>query len=178
MRQRQRSKYALRPAAPILDPRAGVLVSFRPKFVASSFAEATADKSGDEADVFSEVPGTQNPIGVTRYDRRRKSGAKRGSEDMSTRTGRICLAVLFAGVFVSTVAAAENSQKGDRLPVVDISQEPNRHVIVAAGTEHIYQGHPTTLLMPDRKTMFCVWSVGHGGRCVCCSIRCAWPIVD
>ncbi len=52
-----------------------------------------------------------------------------------------------------------------RLPVVDISADTNRHVVVAAGTGSIYQGHPTTLLMPDGKTLFCVWSVGHGGPC-------------
>ncbi len=50
-----------------------------------------------------------------------------------------------------------------RLPVVDISKEKDRHVLIAAGTKKVYQGHPTTLLMPDGKTMFCVWSVGHGG---------------
>ena len=55
------------------------------------------------------------------------------------------------------------SQSAEDLPVVDISQLTQRHVIVAAGTEQVYQGHPTTLLMPDGKTMFCVWSVGHGG---------------
>ncbi|MCX6867084.1 MAG: sialidase family protein, partial [Verrucomicrobia bacterium] len=49
------------------------------------------------------------------------------------------------------------------LPVVDISQQTQRHVIIAAGTEQVYQGHPTTVLLPDGKTMFCVWSVGHGG---------------
>jgi hypothetical protein len=51
------------------------------------------------------------------------------------------------------------------LPVVDISGETERHVVVAKGTEEIYQGHPTTLLMPDGRTMFAVWSVGHGGPC-------------
>lgn len=54
-------------------------------------------------------------------------------------------------------------QADDQLPVVDISGETNRHVIVAQGTEEIYQGHPTTLLMPDHKTMFAVWSINHGG---------------
>ena len=28
-----------------------------------------------------------------------------------------------------------------------------------------YQGHPTTVLMPDGKTLFCVWTIGHGGPC-------------
>ena len=49
------------------------------------------------------------------------------------------------------------------LPVVDLSQDTSRHVIVSQGTEEVYQGHPTTLLMPDGKTMFCVWTHGHGG---------------
>ena len=48
---------------------------------------------------------------------------------------------------------------------IDISNETDRHVIIAAGTEDIYQGHPTTLLMPDGKTMFCVWTYNHGGPC-------------
>ncbi|MCX6873069.1 MAG: sialidase family protein [Verrucomicrobia bacterium] len=61
--------------------------------------------------------------------------------------------------FISARADSEN------LPVVDISRLARHHVIVAAGTEQLYQGHPTTLLMPDGKTMFCVWTLGHGGPC-------------
>jgi hypothetical protein len=49
------------------------------------------------------------------------------------------------------------------LPVVDLSRDTTRHVIIAQGTEKVYQGHPTTLLMPDGKTMFCLWTHGHGG---------------
>jgi hypothetical protein len=55
------------------------------------------------------------------------------------------------------------TEDGERLPVVDISGQTERHVIVAAGTETVYQGHPTTLLMPDGKTLFAVWCIGHGG---------------
>jgi len=51
----------------------------------------------------------------------------------------------------------------DRIPTIDISDETARQVVVAAGTPDVYQGHPTTLLMPDGHTMFCVWSIGHGG---------------
>lgn len=36
---------------------------------------------------------------------------------------------------------------------------------MAQGTETIYQGHPTTVLAEDGKTMFCVWTYGHGGKC-------------
>ncbi|MEM9585908.1 MAG: sialidase family protein [Planctomycetota bacterium] len=49
------------------------------------------------------------------------------------------------------------------LPLLDVSDRSDRHVIIAAGTEETYQGHPTTLLMPDGKTIFCVWCVNHGG---------------
>ncbi len=46
---------------------------------------------------------------------------------------------------------------------VDISSETQRHVVIAAGTDTLYQGHPTTLLLPNGRTLFAVWSVGHGG---------------
>jgi hypothetical protein len=36
-------------------------------------------------------------------------------------------------------------------------------VVIAEGTEKVYQGHPTTLLMPDGKTIYCVWCINHGG---------------
>lgn len=49
------------------------------------------------------------------------------------------------------------------LPLIDISAETERHVIIAEGTETVYQGHPTTVLLADGKTMYCVWSIGHGG---------------
>jgi len=51
------------------------------------------------------------------------------------------------------------------LPTVDLSAEIGRHVIVASGVDGVYQGHPTTLLLPDGQTMLCVWTVGHGGPC-------------
>ena len=82
---------------------------------------------------------------------------------MAGRNYWIFFAVFCAGSFASTVATADGQAELENLPVVDISQQTQRHVIVAAGTEQVYQGHPTTLLMPDGKTMFCVWSLGHGG---------------
>jgi len=51
-----------------------------------------------------------------------------------------------------------------KLPVVDLSQEAGRQTVIAAGTPEIYQGHPTTVLMPDGKTIFAVWCVNHGGK--------------
>lgn len=63
-------------------------------------------------------------------------------------------------VFFSINCFAQEKQD---LSLIDISQETHRHVIIAEGTEEIYQGHPTTLLLPDGKTMYCVWSINHGG---------------
>ena len=51
------------------------------------------------------------------------------------------------------------------IALVDLSQDRSRQVIIARGTADVYQGHPTTLLMPDGKTMFCVWCIDHGGAC-------------
>ena len=48
------------------------------------------------------------------------------------------------------------------LPTIDISRETGRHVIFAAGTEQVYQGRLHTLLLPDGKTTFCVWTQDHG----------------
>jgi len=52
-----------------------------------------------------------------------------------------------------------------KLPTVDLSHDTHRHVIIAQGTAAVYQGHPTTLLLPDGMTMFCVWTLNHGGPC-------------
>lgn len=49
------------------------------------------------------------------------------------------------------------------LPLLDISGETSRQIVVAQGTGETYQGHPTTVLMPDGKTLFCVWCINHGG---------------
>ena len=68
-------------------------------------------------------------------------------------------------VFCSLLATCWLVRAGDALPLVDISGETNRHVIVAAGTETTYQGHPTTLLAPEGATLFCVWTINHGGGC-------------
>lgn len=50
-------------------------------------------------------------------------------------------------------------------PWVDLSGETARQVVIAAGDAQTYQGHPTTVLLPDGKTMYCVWTYQHGGPC-------------
>lgn len=51
------------------------------------------------------------------------------------------------------------------LPVLDLSGDSTRQVVVAQGTAEIYNGQPSTALMPDGKTIYCVWTYGHGGKC-------------
>ncbi len=53
----------------------------------------------------------------------------------------------------------------ERIPVVDISDDAPRQVVVAEGAKDRYEGHPTTLLADDGRTLFCVWTTGHGGPC-------------
>ena len=50
-------------------------------------------------------------------------------------------------------------------PTVDLSGDAARQVVIAQGTPEVYQGHPTTVLLPDGRTMFCVWTYNHGGAC-------------
>ena len=61
----------------------------------------------------------------------------------------------------STVVA---QQSVPNLPWVDLSQQKERQIIIAEGTEKQYHGHCTTVLLDDNKTMFCTWSHDHGGR--------------
>ena len=76
----------------------------------------------------------------------------------------LALATLVLGPVLSALHAQPRPApqlRGKRMitiPTLNVSREAERHVIVAAGTEKVYQGHPTTLLMPDGKTMYCVWT--------------------
>ncbi len=65
---------------------------------------------------------------------------------------------------MAEVVAREARWKEEaKLPLVDLSQDPARQVVIAAGTPEVYQGHPTTVLLPDGRTILCVWCVNHGG---------------
>ena len=92
---------------------------------------------------------------------------------MNTLRTRLSVAALALGstcIHLATSASASAAdptalKKTFRYPArtVDLSTDTARHVIVAQGTAEIYQGHPTTALLPDGKTVYCVWTLGHGG---------------
>ncbi len=59
--------------------------------------------------------------------------------------------------------AARNPLTHIGIPTIDLSGQVERQVIVAQGTEKEFQGHPNTVLMPDGKTIFCVWQGRRDG---------------
>ncbi|MFM8904107.1 MAG: sialidase family protein, partial [Verrucomicrobiota bacterium] len=62
-----------------------------------------------------------------------------------------------------TLTSVLGAQEKPDLPSLDLSGDRSRHVVVAAGTKDVYQGHPTTALMGDGRTIFAVWCINHGG---------------
>ncbi len=59
----------------------------------------------------------------------------------------------------------ENLMMHEPLKRLDLSNDTARQVLIAQGTPEVYQGHPTTLLLPDGETVYAVWSYDHGGAC-------------
>lgn len=88
---------------------------------------------------------------------------------MKTLLPKLLVCVLACGAALAADPAAANQKLTPKQlpfpPTVDLSRDTARHVIIAQGDAKIYQGHPTTLLLPDGKTMFCVWGINHGGPC-------------
>lgn len=69
--------------------------------------------------------------------------------------------VTAACLSASSMIAAEPVSRGYSIPLVDISAEKARQVIVDREAKQ-YLGHPTTLLLEDGKTILCVYPKGHG----------------
>ena len=81
----------------------------------------------------------------------------------------ITLIVLFT--FLSGIAQIDSNihildallPRKYNIPLIDISGETFRHVVIDRDSTK-YFGHPSTLLMPDGKTMYCGYSINHGGE--------------
>lgn len=58
-------------------------------------------------------------------------------------------------------ASAQTPLRGYTLPVLDLSSQTNRQVVVDREPGQ-YLGHPTTVLLEDGKTILCVYPKGHG----------------
>jgi len=57
-------------------------------------------------------------------------------------------------------------QQRDALKNIDLSDDTKRQIVIARGTPkpEEYHAHPTTVMLADNKTIFCVWNIGHGGH--------------
>lgn len=49
------------------------------------------------------------------------------------------------------------------VPEINIAAETARHVFVARGSETEWNGHPSTVLLPDGRTIFCAWQGRRDG---------------
>ena len=57
-------------------------------------------------------------------------------------------------------------QQREALKHIDLSEDTQRQIVIARGSPKPgeYHAHPTTAMLADNKTMFCVWNIGHGGH--------------
>ncbi|MEI6248945.1 MAG: hypothetical protein WCP67_10405, partial [Verrucomicrobiota bacterium] len=55
-------------------------------------------------------------------------------------------------------------QHREALTHIDLSEDRQRQIVIARGSPkpEEYHAHPTTAMLADNKTMFCVWNLGHG----------------
>lgn len=76
-----------------------------------------------------------------------------------------CVLSLLCSMAIAEETLQPKLPKNYTIPTIDISGETARQVVVALGTDKIYQGHVHTLLMPDGRTIYAAWTIGHGGVC-------------
>ena len=103
-------------------------------------------------------------FGAPRVFKGRIAGARFLGRALSAAEVAACATINPDGKPLDVPPSAAATQ-ADRIPVVDISTDASRQVVVAEGAKDRYEGHPTTLLADDGRTMFCVWTTGHGGPC-------------
>ena len=71
----------------------------------------------------------------------------------------VCFAALVLGY--AGFAWAEAPPRYYTIPTIDLTGETHRQVVIDKEPGQ-YLGHPTTVLLEDNKTMFCVYPKGHG----------------
>ena len=77
---------------------------------------------------------------------------------MKKQLSLLTLAVLS---FTAAIASAQSPSRNYTIPLIDLSGETKRQVIVDREPGQ-YLGHPTTVLLEDGKTMLCVYPKAHG----------------
>lgn len=88
----------------------------------------------------------------------------------STMPNRTALLPLILLAFAFQLCASRQNYgqslpRGYSIPLIDLADQKERQVIVDREPGQ-YLGHPTTVLLEDHKTMFCVYPKGHGGGAI------------
>lgn len=81
-----------------------------------------------------------------------------------SKSARCRLLLWLLGCFAASESWAQEIEKqspGYTIPIVDISGQPQRQVIVDREAGQ-YLGHPTTVMLEDNRTMLIVYPKGHG----------------
>jgi hypothetical protein len=54
----------------------------------------------------------------------------------------------------------------EALTHINLSEDTKRQIVIARGSPKPddYHAHPTTAMLANNQTMFCVWNIGHGGH--------------
>jgi hypothetical protein len=57
-------------------------------------------------------------------------------------------------------------QHREAMKHIDLADDTQRQIVIARGSSKPgeYHAHPTTAMLADNQTMFCVWNIGHGGH--------------
>lgn len=83
------------------------------------------------------------------------------------RTACCFLSIATATVIAQPVSTSQASRPAERAVVtLDLSNQTQRQTVVDREAGQ-YLGHPTTLLLPDGKTILCVYPKGHGAGAIC-----------
>jgi hypothetical protein len=83
------------------------------------------------------------------------------NNDRRFRLGAVILAGLVAGMLSAYPQPGKTVARGYSIPIIDLSTETSRQVVVDQEPGQ-YLGHPTTVLLEDGKTILAVYPKGHG----------------
>ena len=78
--------------------------------------------------------------------------------DSPRRCTRMSIACIVAA---ATISASAQQPRGYSIPTVDLADETHRQVVVDREPGQ-YLGHPSTLLLPDNRTILIAYAKGHG----------------
>ena len=75
--------------------------------------------------------------------------------------GRLARAACACLALAAAVSGADGPPRGYSIPTIDLAAETHRQVVVDREAGQ-YLGHPSTLLLPDNKTILIAYPKGHG----------------